>query len=196
MKEYQNVIKCDGGDDMTLKEYLSELFASLTGKAIVIGVKDKKLLKILEDSKILKQCHFLNSESPFEQKKSKWSLRRHANISVDKFRKIFKKKRISTIVCDIKEMKHLLKTFAGDSVYICKGKIYYYGTSKKQLDIPLLKEKYHHYKVTYEEVELKNAYVLIIDVSKAKTNRLKQLWYRAKELFNSTGDAISDFLVN
>lgn len=181
---------------MTFKEYLKKIFHTLKGNIILIGVKDKELLKMFEESKDIKQCYFLNSQSPFQEKESKWSLKRGPIISVDKFRKKFKKKRIDTIICNITDIKHLLKTFANDSVYICKGKIYYYGTSKKQLDIPLLKERYRHYRVTYEEVELNRAYVLIIDVSKAKTNRLKQLWYRTKELLVSTGDAISDFLVN
>lgn len=189
------MIKCWIGDDMKLKAYFKEMFETLGGNVILIGIKDKQLLKIFQESDTIQQCYFLNSESSFEQKKSKWSLRGN-NISIDKFRKKFKKKRIDTIVCNITEMKHLLKTFANDSVYICKGKIYYYGSSKKQLDIPLLKEKYGHYKVTYEEVKLDNAYILIIDVSAAKTNRFKQVWYRTKELLLSTGDAISDFLVN
>lgn len=184
-----------GGDAMKLKEYFKNTFETLTGNVILIGIKDKQLLKIFQDSDKIKQCYFLNSESPFEQKQSKWSFRRN-RISIDKFRKKFKKKRIDTIVCNITEMKHLLKTFVNDSVYICKGKIYYYGSSKKQLDIPLLKEKYKDYKVTYEELKLDNAYLLIINVEKAKTNRVKQLWYRTKELLVSTGDAISDFLVN
>lgn len=180
---------------MTLKKYLTELLGSLTGNVILIGVKDQKLLTMMEESQQIQQCYFLNSSSKAEQKKARWSLRRHANIPISKFRKRFKKKRIDTIVCDVREMQNLFSTFVKDSVYICKGKIYYYG-SKKNLNIPSLKERYGRYQVTFEEIDLKDSHMFVVDVSKAKSRRLQELWYKLKDILQQASDLASDFLVN
>ena len=180
---------------MTLKKYLKELLQSLTGTVILIGIKDQTLLTMMKESKQIKQCYFLNANSKEAQKKARWSLRRHANIPISKFRKRFKKKRIDTIVCDVREMQNLFSIFVKDSVYICKGKIYYYG-SKRNLDIPMLKARYSRYQVTFEELDLKDSHVFVVDVSKAKYRYHRELWYKGKDILHQASELASDFLVN
>ena len=180
---------------MKVNLYLEKILQKLCDNVITIGVRDQKLLNVLEENNNIKSCYTLNSESNSESSKSKWSLRRNKVISIKKFRRVFKKKKIDIILCNIEDINPYLKTFIKDSIYICRGSIYYYG-KKKDIDITYLKSKYDRYKVTYKEEKLKDGIVFIININNAKTYRIKELWYKIYDGVNSASNLLSDYLTN
>lgn len=182
---------------MNLKQYLEKLVKSLHGNLIVIGLENNDINELILNSKNLNQCYFLNSniKSKVSKKKGNYSLGKDKQVPIKKFRKTFKKKKNDTIICNIKQMKPFLRYFIKDSIYICKEKVYFYG-SKRTLDIPNLKEKYARYDVTFEEIELKDSYVFIIDTSKAKTNWIIEIFYNIKDTVFFCIDLIGDYLVH
>lgn len=184
---------------MKLKEYLKQLIPTLHGKMIVIGIEYEEINQMILQSKSLKQCYFLDSNVQEEKKKKKgkktYHLGKNKTISIKKFRKTFKKKKTETIICNFNEIAPYLKTFVKDSVYICKGKVYYYG-SKRKLEAAKLKEHYQRYQVSIEEVKLENSMVFIVDTSKAKTKWYKEFCYWIKDSFARAIDLFGDYLVN
>lgn len=176
-------------------DYLKKVFENLKGNVLLIGVKEQTLLDQIEGKKEINTCYMLNSEGKSSLKKQRWSLKKDTTISIKKFRKKFKKKRMDTIICNIEEMESYFKTFIKDSIYICKGTIYFYG-SKRKMDSLHLKEKYRRYKVKIEEENVLDGKILIIHVGKAKTYRIKELWYSCFDFVISCANIISDYLVN
>ena len=59
-----------------------------------------------------------------------------------------------------------------------------------------LKEKYQRYHVTIEEEKVKDGKILIIHVGKAKTYRIKELWFLISDFFRNMANLMSDYLVN
>ncbi len=183
---------------MKLKEYLKKLIPTLQGNLIVIGLEDSEINDMILHSTKLNQCYFLDSnvkEKKSKKEKKTYRLGKDKNIPVKKFRKTFKKKKTDTIICNLKDMEQYLNRFVKDSVYICKGKLYYYG-SKRRIQNSNLKERYQRYQVSFEEVELENSYVLVIDLSKAKTRWYKEWYYTVHDAIGRATDLIGDFLVN
>lgn len=183
---------------MKLKEYLKKLIPTLHGNLIVIGLEDSEINDMILHSATLNQCYFLDSnikEKKEKKEKKTYQLGKNKNIPLKKFRKTFKKKKTDAIICNLKNMEQYLNHFIKDSVYICKGKLYYYG-SKRRIENSNLKERYQRYQVSFEEVELENSYVFIIDLSKAKTRWYKEWYYAVHDAIGRATDLIGDFLVN
>lgn len=180
---------------MNLKKYFMDLFKTLTGNVLLIGIKDQDLVEFINHKEEIKCCYLLNSEFKGKKKKAGWGLRKTPTISAKKFRKKFKKKRMDTIVCNIDDMESHFKTFIKDSIYICRGTIYLFGKVRKIEDLKL-KEKYQRYHVTIEEEKVKDGKILIIHVGKAKTYRIKELWFLISDFFRNMANLMSDYLVN
>lgn len=180
---------------MCLKEYLKKLINNFTGNIIVIGIRDKDITDQIVKSKKINQCYFLNSETNEEVKKKKWQLGHDESISIKKFRRKFKKKKTSYIICNIKDIKSYLKYFIKDSVYICNDKIYYYGL-KKDFDLTDMEKKYARYGATISTEKLKDYYIVIVDVKDAKYSRVKAFIYIIKDGFSRGCDILGDFLVH
>lgn len=185
---------------MKLKEYLKKLIPTLHGKMIVIGLQDSEINDMILHSEMLEQCYFLDSnikelKKKNDEEKKTYRLGKNKNIPVRKFRKKFKKKKTDTIICNLKDMECYLNSFVKDSIYICKGKVYYYGP-KRKFETTNLKNRYRRYQVSFEEVELKDSHVLVVDLSKAKTRWWKELYYTICDGFYKATDLLGDFLVN
>ncbi len=163
----------------------------LSGNVLGIGV-DEKIAQILEQNERVLNCNLLNS------KVSSISIGKEGKekkISVKKLRKIFKKKNVDYIVCNIGEMKKHLKTFIRDSVYINKDILYIYNIKDEELKEELIK-KYKRYNTKIEEIKDKEDTILKIDNKESKTNKLKDIKYSIVDTLVSLFNIISDLLLN
>ena len=163
----------------------------LSGNVLGIGV-DEKISEILEKNNRILNCNLLNSNV---KEKTQGKKERQKKISVKKIRKIFKKKKVDFIICNIEEMKKYLKTFIKDSVYINKEILYIYNIKDNELKEELIK-KYKRYNTIIEEIKDKDNTILKIDNKNSKTNKIKDIKYMIIDTFVSLFNLISDLLLN
>lgn len=164
----------------------------VSGNVLGIGV-DGEISEILEQNERITECNLLNSylsQSKEENKKQKLK-----KIRVRKIRKVFKKKKVNFIICNITEIKKYLKTFVKDSIYINKEILYIYNIEDEELKKELIK-KYKRYNTNIEEIKDKKTTILKIDNSKAKTNIFKDNFYLIVDTLVKLFNIISDLLLN
>jgi hypothetical protein len=165
----------------------------LSGNVLGIGV-DGKISEILEKNDLVLNCNLLNSYTKEINKKQniKQKLKK---IRLKKIRKVFKKKKVDFIICNIEEIKKHLKTFIKDSIYINKDILYIYNITDDELKEELIK-KYNRYNTKIEEIKDKNTTILKIDNKNAKTNIFKDYYYLIIDTLMQLFNLISDILLN
>ncbi len=163
---------------------LKTIVKKLSGNVLGIGLSED-LTTLIENNNNIIECNLLNSYVKGKFKKSFFK----KTIRIKKIRKVFKKKKIDYIVCNYDEISNYLNTFVKDSIYINKGKIYFYGN----VDIDLLKLKYGRYDVKINLVDKK---IIEIDTSLAKNNFFKDNYYRLVDFKNHLIEIIGDVLMN
>lgn len=163
---------------------LKTIVKKLSGNVLGIGLSED-LTTLIENNNNIIECNLLNSYVKGKFKKSFFK----KTIRIKKIRKVFKKKKIDYIVCNYDEISNYLNTFVKDSIYINKGKIYFYGN----IDIDLLKLKYGRYDVKINLVDKK---IIEIDTSLAKNNFFKDNYYRLVDFKNHLIEIIGDVLMN
>ena len=116
-------------------------------------------------------------------------------ISIKKIRKVFKKKRIDYIICNIEDVNKFLRTFIRDSVYINSKKLYIYGL-KKDLDVELIEKRYGRYNTKIEITKYEKEVLITINNSEAKNNKLKDFFYNISDCIYSLINLIGDLLIS
>lgn len=175
MKEIHKIINC------------------VSGNVLAIGV-DNKIIKKLEQNDRIENCNLLDCEMPITKEKNT-KKQKGKKIRIKKIRKIFKKKKVDFIICNINHVKKYLKTFIKDSVYINKDMLYIYDIKDENLQEELTK-KYKRYNVKIEIIKDENDIILKIDNKKSKTNVFKDFIYLIIDNFFCVIDIISDILLN
>lgn len=162
----------------------------VSGNVLGIGV-DEKISEILEQNDRVLNCNLLNSFSNTNNTKDgkKEKLKK---IRIKKLRKVFKKKKVDYIICNINEIKKYMKTFVKDSIYINKEILYIYNLKDEEYKKELIK-KYKRYNTKIEELDDET---LKIDNSNAKTNIIKDSFYLIVDTLTSLFNIISDLLLN
>lgn len=177
-----------------MKEMYQELTLQakkLVGCLLGIGINNDQLMQAIQNNDQIKNCDFLNSLAVgpvINGPKLKI-------ININKLRKRYKKKRINYLICNYSEIKSYLKTFIKDSIYITSQTIYLFGT-KSEIDFNLVMKRYKRYAVQISKLEYKETFILIIDVSKAKNNKIMDFFYYINDSFYNVIELLSDFLVN
>lgn len=162
----------------------------VSGNVLGIGV-DETISEILDKNDRVLNCNLLNSfsntSSTKEEKKQKLK-----KIRIKKLRKVFKKKKVDFIICNINETKKHMKTFIKDSIYINKEILYIYNLNDEEYKKEIIK-KYKRYNTKIEEID---DTTIKIDNSKAKTNIIKDNFYLIVDTLISLFNMISDILLN
>ena len=165
----------------------------VSGDVLGIGV-DETISEILEQNERVLNCNLLNSFSKTENAKQE-KKQRLKKIRIKKIRKVFKKKKVDFIICNIDEIKKYLKTFIKDSIYINKDILYIYNIEDEELKKELIK-KYKRYNVKIEELKDNKKTILKIDNKLSKTNIFKDTFYLIIDTLIQLLNIISDILLN
>ncbi len=165
----------------------------VSGDVLGIGV-DETISEILEQNERVLNCNLLNSFSKTENSKQE-KKQRLKKIRIKKIRKVFKKKKVDFIICNIDEIKKYLKTFIKDSIYINKDILYIYNIEDEELKKELIK-KYKRYNVKIEELKDNKKTILKIDNKLSKTNIFKDTFYLIIDTLIQLLNIISDILLN
>ena len=164
-----------------------------SGNVLGIGV-DEKITELLEQNSLVTNCNLLNSYTK-ETTKTKTKKQKTKQIRIKKLRKVFKKKKVDFIICNIEEIKKYTKTFIKDSVYINKDMLYIYNIKETELKQELIK-KYKRYNTIVEEIKDNETTILKIDNKNSKTNIIKDIFYLIIDTLIQLFNIISDLLLN
>lgn len=164
----------------------------VNGNVLGIGLEED-LIRILEQNERILDCKLLNAK--VKGTNSKGKKEKAKKIRIKKLRKIFKKKRVDFIICNIDDVKKYLKTFIKDSVYINKEMLYIYNVKDEELKNDLIK-KYKRYNTEVEEIKEQDSTVLKIDNKKSYTTLLKDITYSIIDTAVMIFNLISDILMN
>ena len=122
-------------------------------------------------------------------------MKKKKNIKIKKFRKSFKKKTIDYVIIDLNNIYDYYKYLASNCIYICKNKIYIYGTSD-YTTAKIVASKFKRYKTTIETIQNDNEYLVIVECKDAKYSYFKEKIYIIVDSFHNLGDMISYFLTS
>lgn len=157
----------------------------ISGSVLGIGLNEKEQ-NILEKNKKVVECYLLNSNSTNKTNSKGYS----KTINIRKIRRLFRKKSFDYIIGNFDELKPYLRSFIKNSIYLNRGKIYFYNINDFELEE--LNNRYVRYGSV---VEIKKK-LIIIDNVHAKTNILKNIFYYFCDLIYDIIDYIGRMLVN
>lgn len=172
-------------------KYLLDVIKNMEGNVITIGIDDKLINGFKKNKKVnVYEINKSENVALFQKKKRKMS--NGKNINIKKLYKYFKKKSIDYIICDYEQIIKYYKYVFRDSIYLNKGKIYFYLDKNMDMDYIL---KYKRYNSKIEVKEYENTKLIIIDNSSSKTNKVKNILFYISDTFNNFLDFISNILV-
>lgn len=161
----------------------------MQGNVICFGIEDEKIINALNKNTSILNCDLLNSKN-FSKEKSK---SKKKTLPLKKIRKKYKKKKNNFIVANINEIYKYKKNFVKDSIYINKDKIYLYTNKNNYED---LINMYKRYNTKIDIIKCIEGYIITIDTSKAKTNKLKDLIYIIIDTLIDFYNLIGDILIS
>lgn len=179
---------------MTLISDLKNICKEANGKVLTIGLDYNSVEKTLDKNKNISELYTMKFNGKKRTKKYEKG-KRGKTVSISKIRKIFKKKRIDIIICNIEDIERFLRTFIRDSVYINKNKLYIYG-NKRVIDIELLEKRYKRYKTEINITEYDKEILIEIDNTNAYNNKLKDILYNISDMGYNVVNFIGDLLIN
>lgn len=179
---------------MTLIGDLKNACKNFSGNVLTIGLDFPTVDQVLEKNNMIKNNYVMNFNGKKRGKKQEKG-GRGKNVSIKKLKRIFKKKRIDYIICNIEDINRFLRTFIRDSVYINKNKLYIYGY-KNKMDVELLEKRYRRYNTNIEIIEYEKEILMIIDNSSSKNNIFKDFIYNISDLGYSLVNLIGDILIS
>lgn len=172
---------------------LERIITNIEGKLICIGLNDDYLInKISNNTKIL-YCDLLNSNST--SKSGKGKKKKTKNLSIDDFKKYYKKKNINYSICNINDIKKHLPKFIPNSIYINNTCIYIYG-NKDSYDFKKLVKKYKRYNVEIDLKEEGDYCLLSINVKNSKNHFILDKIYFLLDSSEKLIEMISDLIVS
>lgn len=180
---------------MTLINDLKKVCKEISGNVITIGMDYKTVLDVLDKNEKIINLYSMQFNGKKRSRKKEKGRKRGKIVSIKKIRKIFKKKKIDYIICNIEDISRFLRTFIRDSVYINKTKLYIYG-SKNNIDLELIEKRYNRYNVVINVTEYDKDVLVEIDNTKAFNNIFKDILYNIIDIFYSIYNAIGDLLIN
>ena len=159
----------------------------MEGNILGIGISNSKILKQIEENKKIISCDLLDEiEKGNDHSKNK----RTKKISLNKLRKQYKKKKINYLIVEEKMVKDV-KNFIKDSIYITNTKIICILNEESKM-----KQKYNRYKTVIQEINCLDGMLLIIDVTRAKNNKIKEFFYSIIDAIIACIDIITYLLLN
>jgi len=108
---------------MTLIGELKKICKDFSGNVLTIGLDFPTVVQVLEKNEKIKKSYSMTFNGK-KRAKNYENGARGKTVSIKKIRKIFKKKKIDYIICNIEDVSKFLRTFIRDSVYINKTKLY------------------------------------------------------------------------
>ena len=178
---------------MTLISDLKNIGKRINGNVITIGLDYKTVEDTINKNDNINNLYIMSFNGK-KKSKSKNRGRRGKTISIKKIRRIFKKKRIDYIICNIEDVNKFLRSFIRNSIYINKNKLYIYG-NKDNIDIELLEKRYKRYTSKINITEYSKDILFEIDNEGVYNSWCKDIIYSICDLIYDSISVIGDILI-
>lgn len=172
---------------------LEHIIKGLNGKLICIGISEKILIDNIRKNEQIFYCDLLNSDI-FSKDKNKGKKKKDKTLSINDFRKYYKKKKINYTICNIKDMYKFYPKFIPDSVRINSSYIYIYGDVT--YDYEKIEKKYKRYGAKIETIVDNKEFLLKIDLTHKKINFIKEKCLFVIDNIDRVIDIISDAIIS
>ena len=180
---------------MTLIEKLKNISKSISGNVIIIGLDYATVEDVIDKNDKINNLYIMNFKGKKRTRKIEKGYKRDKVISIKKIRKVFKKKKIDYIICNIDDVRKFLRSFIKNSVYINKNKLYIYGNNDN-VDIELLENRYKRYTDDILITKYNNDILIEINNTNSYNNRLKDFCYHIFDIGYDIVDFIGNILVD
>ena len=100
-----------------MNKELEKILKKLNGNLIGIGIKEEKLINLIEKNKNILECNLLDCFEKDSEEKSK-----------------FKKIKINYMICNFDRIKDIQNKIIYDSIYICNKEVIIYSKSNNELE--------------------------------------------------------------
>lgn len=170
-----------------MNQEVIKIIRKLNGNLLGIGLT-KEMVDAIEKNDSIVECNLLNSYSKEEKGKRK----RLKTLKIKKLPKYFKKKSIDTMICDYEVIQKYMSTFVKNSVYVNRQKLYFFG----KVDEELIIHRYNRYNTTIQFINTKDGKIIVIDNTKSKNHKLREIGYRIVDGISKMIDIIGDILMN
>lgn len=180
-----------------MKKELTNIIKCLSGNVLLIGIDEQYIYDEIENNDKIISCDSLTKYKKkklrlFSKDSCEVSKKKTKSIKIKKLRKIYKKKKIDFIICNIVEIEKYLKSFVSNSVYINKNMLYIYGSN---IDTDDIISKYKRYNTIVQTKKFENNYIIFIDNIKSKNNFFFDLIYYIYDSLIDLRNIIADILV-
>ena len=189
-----------------MNKELIKIVKNVSGNVVSIGLDDE-LNDLLEQNMSILDLDIISlnkkrgtitskSNDQLNKYDTKYKIKRMKNkkINIKKLRKLYNKKKVDYLLVNYEIIKKYMRYFIKDSVYINNNKLYLFGTSNKE--IKTIVKKYKRYNVLIKPTENKEYFILEIDNTNSKNNKIKDIFYFISDTFEVISDFIGDFLIN
>lgn len=112
-----------------MNKELEKILKKLNGNLIGIGIKEEKLINLIEKNKNILECNLLDCFEKDAEEKSKFK-----KIKIKNLRKKFKKRKTNYMICNFDRIKDIQNKIIYDSIYICNKEVIIYSKSNNELE--------------------------------------------------------------
>ncbi len=172
-----------------IKNELKLQINHMDGNILLIGNYDEEIQQLLLKKDIILSCDQLLKKERYKNNFS-YKGEKTKKLNIKNLRKKYKKKGLNYMIVNAEDIMPYKNRFVRDSIYITKKSIYLIGNE----DVLLV--MYKRYSKQIEKIECLDGVIIKIDVSKSKSNKIKDFLYFVKDNLIDLGNAISDFLIS
>lgn len=175
---------------------LEDIIKKIKGNVLAIELDNKLLEYFDSNNKINLYSIYSNSNKGkgFGKNSKKRQTNKGKSINIKRLRRYINKKSVDYLFCNFNEMMKYYKYIVKDSVYLTCNLIYVYANN--DIDKEFILNKYKRYNVNLDVTNYKIGYIIKIDTSNAKNNKLKDFLYFIGDTFYNLGETIGNILVS
>ena len=173
---------------------LSKILKNMKGNVLVVGLNDKLLENFDKNNEV--NLYSINSlkTNGISSKSKKKQTNQGKSINIKKLRKYIKKRSVDYFVINMEEVFNYYKYIIKDSIYLTNNLLYIY--SSNEIDKQFIVNKYKRYSVNIKTSEYKGGYIITIDNTNGKNNRIMDVLYFIKDTFYNIAEFIGNVLIS
>lgn len=168
-----------------IENELKEIIKVMNGKLLLIGNYSNKLKEIIDNNENILFCDELTSNVVDGKGKGKTK-----RLNIKKIKKHYKKNKINNTIVNFEEVKEYKNTFVKDSTYITKGNIIVIDKNSDET----ISNMYKRYTKDIKIINCLDGKIFVINSSKAKNNKIKDMYYFIHDLIIDIFDTIGNLL--
>ena len=173
---------------------LSEIIKKLEGNVLTIGLDDILLSCFKNNNSVNIYTIYSSKTNDIFSNQKKKKTNQGKEINIKKLRKYINKRSSNYMIINMEEVIKYYKYIIKDTIYLTNNLIYIYSTNKIDKEFIIKKYKRYNVKITY--TDYKNGYIIVIDNTNGKNNRLKDMLYFISDTFNNIAEFIGSLLIS